>query len=144
MKDDDDSCLSGSSGSHNDGERSCLSGSSGSHNDGESSTSGASGLSKLSKEEQAQLADRETQLVRRSRVMFIVLLLSLTAVAVGLTYYFTKKAEQNHFEEEVRQGSSMFSSAQHLSICSFDLHVLTILDCWFRTFLRLSFFSCPP
>jgi hypothetical protein len=102
MKDDDDSCLSGSSGSHHDGERSCLSGSSGSHHDGESTTSAGSGLSKLSKEEQAQLAARETKLVRRSRVMFVILLLSLTAVAVGLTYYFTKKAENHTFEEEVR------------------------------------------
>ena len=68
-------------------------------------------MSKLTKEEQVQLAARETQLVRRSRIIFVLILLSLTAVAAGLTYYFVEKGETNNLEEEVRKqtGNDLFA-----------------------------------
>jgi ribosomal protein L36 len=89
--DDEDSSFSGSSGSRHDSESVSTS----------TSKSSAS-TSKLSKEEQTQLAARENQLVRRSRVVFVLLLLVLASVASGLTYYFTHREEKETFEQEVR------------------------------------------
>jgi hypothetical protein len=62
------------------------------------SSSGASGSSVRSKEE---IAARETNHVRRSRAIFMTILLATAATAGVLTYIFMFKEESKAFNNEV-------------------------------------------
>jgi hypothetical protein len=64
-----------------------------------STASGSS--SNLSKEQQEELAAKETRAVRKSRVAFVGIL-ALSAVVGGVTtYLYSSRAEMNDFETEV-------------------------------------------
>jgi hypothetical protein len=64
--------------------------------DGFSTTS-----SNLSKEQQEELAAKETRDVRRSRALFFGLLALSAAIGGSVTYLFSSRGEMNDFETEV-------------------------------------------
>jgi hypothetical protein len=67
-------------------------------NDGFSTTTGSSNLSK---EQQEELAAKETRAVRKSRIAFVCILALSAAIGGAVTYIFSSREEMNDFETEV-------------------------------------------
>jgi hypothetical protein len=79
-------------------------------NDGFSTTTGSSNLSK---EQQEELAAKETRAVRKSRIAFVCILALSAAIGGAVTYIFSSREEMNDFETEFRDFALEIDDVSH-------------------------------